>query len=187
MNNDPEMTNETQDKPENKTQTTGDEPVDDPRMSDPNQGDMPADMDGNNESNSQLPEQQVLPQPSEPGQMNEPSKPMAENQPEMVGTASKPDPVDTNPPQIFTREEITDLRSKWKDIQVQFIDSPCSAVEQGDTLVADVLERVKEAITHQQELLNKQWVNNDDVSTEELRVALRSYRMFLDRLLSLGE
>lgn len=83
----------------------------------------------------------------------------------------------------FSKAEIDDFRSRWNAIQVQFVDSPCSAVEQGDTLVAEILERVKQAISNQQQSLNKQWINHDDISTEELRLTLQNYRSFLDYLL----
>lgn len=89
------------------------------------------------------------------------------------------------PNQWLSDEEVEEYRSRWNDIQVQFVDSPCSAVEQGDTLVAETLERVKQAMSDHQNSLNQQWLNHDDISTEELRLTLQNYRAFLDHILKI--
>ncbi len=86
---------------------------------------------------------------------------------------------------LFVSNEVDEMHTRWTDIQVQFVDSPCSAVEQGDALVAEIVERIKQTITDQQDALNKMWLNHDDISTEELRVTLLQYRSFLNRLLKL--
>ncbi len=96
----------------------------------------------------------------------------------------------TNPPQEnleswFITNEVQEMKARWNDIQVQFVESPCSAVEQGDALVAEIVERIKQTITDHQDALNKMWLNHDDISTEELRQTLLNYRAFLDRLLKL--
>lgn len=85
----------------------------------------------------------------------------------------------------LTKVEADEMRTRWNAIQFQFVDSPCSAVEQGDTLVAEVIERITQTLSDLQNSLNKQWINHDDVSTEELRHTLQNYRSVLDRLLSL--
>lgn len=85
----------------------------------------------------------------------------------------------------LAREDVEELRSHWDAIQVQFVDSPCSAVEQGDALVAETVERIKQAISGQQNNLNQQWLNHDDITTEELRITLQNYRTFLNHLLNL--
>ncbi len=85
----------------------------------------------------------------------------------------------------FTREDVEDLQSRWNTIQVQFIDSPCSAVEQGEALLAETLERIKQVMSDRQNSLGKKWLNNDNISTEELRTALLNYRAFLNWLLGI--
>lgn len=85
----------------------------------------------------------------------------------------------------LAREEVEELRSHWDAIQVQFVDSPCSAVEQGDALVAETVDRIKQAISDQQNNLNQQWLNHDDITTEELRITLQNYRTYLNHLLNL--
>jgi hypothetical protein len=78
-----------------------------------------------------------------------------------------------------------ELRSRWESVQASFVDEPRSAVEQADGLVAEVLQDLARSFTKQRESLEKEWQLGDDVSTEELRQALRHYRSFFDRLLSL--
>ena len=76
------------------------------------------------------------------------------------------------------------FRSSWEEIQASFVDRPQEAVEKADALVADVMQRVTASLTKERERLEGQWAQGDDVSTEDLRVALTRYRTFFDRLLS---
>ncbi len=88
--------------------------------------------------------------------------------------------------ETWLAKNVTDeMRSRWNSIQVQFVDSPCTAVEQGDALVAEVMERFDQILTEKQNALNQQWLNHDDITTEELRITLQNYRSFLDHLLKL--
>ena len=53
-----------------------------------------------------------------------------------------------------------------------------------DELVAQVMQRVAEGFATERERLERQWGRDEDVSTEDLRVALQRYRSFFRRLLS---
>jgi hypothetical protein len=74
--------------------------------------------------------------------------------------------------------------SRWQEIQASFVDQPRQAVEQADGLVADLMQRLAASFSREREKLEGQWDSGDDVSTEDLRVALTRYRSFFDRLLS---
>jgi hypothetical protein len=74
--------------------------------------------------------------------------------------------------------------SRWQEIQASFVDQPRQAVEQADGLVADLMQRLAASFSQEREKLEGQWDSGDDVSTEDLRVALTRYRSFFDRLLS---
>jgi hypothetical protein len=65
-----------------------------------------------------------------------------------------------------------------------FVDEPRRAVEQADALVADLMQRLASVFSDERKSLEGQWDRGDDVSTEDLRVALQRYRSFFDRLLS---
>jgi hypothetical protein len=87
-------------------------------------------------------------------------------------------------PALFAAEESKDLRAKWDAIQVGFVDEPRHAVERADSLVAAAMKRLAEMFAQEREQLEGQWDRGDSVSTEELRLALRRYRAFFGRLLS---
>ncbi len=74
--------------------------------------------------------------------------------------------------------------AQWSDIQAHFVDQPRQAVKQADGLVVDIMQRVTAGFSHERERLEAQWEQGDDVSTEDLRVALTRYRSFFDRLIS---
>jgi hypothetical protein len=82
------------------------------------------------------------------------------------------------------RNESEELKSHWTSIQAQFVDQPCTSIEQADALITDAIERMSKALGIQQSQLRERWLNHDDVSTEELRLTLQEYRTFLNNLLS---
>jgi hypothetical protein len=86
---------------------------------------------------------------------------------------------------LFSDSETGEFRSHWSTIQTGFVDEPRRAVEDADKLVAAVLQRLAEGFANDRLGLEKQWVRDDNVSTEDLRVALQRYRSFFDRLLKL--
>jgi hypothetical protein len=86
---------------------------------------------------------------------------------------------------LFSPDEASNLRGQWDSIQVGFVDEPRQAVEKADALVAGAMKRLAEMFAAERERLEKQWDRGDSVSTEELRVALRRYRAFFGRLLSI--
>ena len=59
------------------------------------------------------------------------------------------------------------------------------AVEQTDSLVAGAMKRLAETFAEERARLESQWDRGDNVSTEDLRVALQRYRSFFGRLLSM--
>lgn len=85
---------------------------------------------------------------------------------------------------LISNTELENLRTRWKEIQTNFVDEPRKAVEQADGLVASAMKRLAEVFAEERSILEKQWDRGDDVSTEDLRVALQRYRTFFDRLLS---
>jgi hypothetical protein len=90
---------------------------------------------------------------------------------------------ETNLP-LFAQNDTQDFRSRWEKIQIGFVDEPRSAVEQADELVASAIKRLAEVFAAERQKLEAEWDKTDNVSTEDLRIALRRYRSFFDRLLS---
>ena len=88
------------------------------------------------------------------------------------------------PGQLFPDNELNDFRARWDKAQIGFVDEPRAAVEQADSLVATVVKRIAEQFAAERAELEHQWDRGDNVSTEDLRQALRRYRSFFDRLLA---
>ena len=91
----------------------------------------------------------------------------------------------SEPMPLFSEPEMADFRSQWSKIQTGFVDEPRRTVEDADKLVASVMQRLAEGFANERSGLEKQWDRGDNVSTEDLRVALQRYRSFFDRLLKL--
>jgi hypothetical protein len=91
---------------------------------------------------------------------------------------------DEAPTPLFASQESDDFRHRWSDIQTGFVDEPRQAVERADELVASAIKRLAEIFADERASLEEQWARGGDASTEDLRLALRRYRAFFDRLLS---
>lgn len=89
------------------------------------------------------------------------------------------------PTPLFPDAERQDLKNSWERIQVGFVDEPRSAVEQADSLVASAMKRLAEVFAQERSNLEQQWGRGDNVSTEDLRLALQRYRSFFHRLLAI--
>ena len=97
--------------------------------------------------------------------------------------ASNQNLTDTTTP-LFRDNEINDYRSRWGTVQADFVDDPRHAVQEADQLVTSVMQRLAEGFANERSSLEKQWDGGDNVSTEDLRVALQRYRAFFGRLLN---
>jgi len=86
---------------------------------------------------------------------------------------------------LFPENESRDFHKRWTDIQTAFVDEPRQAVERADELVAEVIKRLADSFARERSQLEGQWGRGDNVSTEDLRVALQRYRAFFDRLLNI--
>jgi hypothetical protein len=100
-----------------------------------------------------------------------------------AGAATAP-AIDEQAAPLFSPEEAKDFRARWDAIQVSFVDEPRRAVEQADSLVEVAMKRLAEMFTAESAKLEGQWDRGDNVSTEDLRLALRRYRSFFGRLLA---
>ena len=86
---------------------------------------------------------------------------------------------------LFQPSELTDLRSRWDQIQTRFVDEPRKAVSDADALVTAATNSLAQAFAAERSMLEQQWDRGDSVSTEDLRVALQRYRSFFNRVLSI--
>ena len=86
---------------------------------------------------------------------------------------------------LFESTETETFRSRWHTIQTQFVDEPRRSVEQADELVAATMKRLAEVFASERQNLEREWDRGEDISTEDLRIALQRYRSFFERLLAL--
>jgi hypothetical protein len=98
-------------------------------------------------------------------------------------TAGEPDAESLDP--LFAADEAQDYRNRWIAIQGSFVDDPSGAVRAGDELVAQVMSELANSFANQRHRFESQLGASGPGNTEDLRVALRSYRSFFERLLSL--
>ena len=83
---------------------------------------------------------------------------------------------------LLNLDESEQLHTRWNAIQVGFVDEPRSAVQQADALVSEVIEKITQIFASEHGLLESQWKEGNNVSTEDLRKALQHYRSFFNRL-----
>jgi hypothetical protein len=103
---------------------------------------------------------------------------------EQRDTATTTADVGDESPELLPRDENAEFQRRWEEIQTGFVDEPRQTVEQADELVAHVMKRLAEGFATERENLEGQWGRGEDVSTEDLRIALQRYRSFFQRLLS---
>jgi hypothetical protein len=104
-----------------------------------------------------------------------------------TGAARRPDAAMAGEPPsapLVSQEESGDFRRRWEEIQTRFVDEPQRAVEEADALIAACMQQLADGFARERERLEGQWSRGEDVSTEDLRVALQRYRSFFQRLLS---
>ncbi|WP_199812293.1 hypothetical protein [Streptomyces bikiniensis] len=87
-------------------------------------------------------------------------------------------------PDLLGKADGDAYRERWREIQGRFVDDPREAVHSADELVADVMKTLAEAFADHKHTLEGQWSEGRDADTEDLRVALREYRSFFNRLLT---
>src|SRR5438046_3020892 len=85
---------------------------------------------------------------------------------------------------LFLSNDADDFRRRWQEIQASFVDEPKPSVEKADQLVASVIQKLAQVYADERSQLEEDWSQGSEVSTEDLRQALRRYRSFFDRLLS---
>jgi hypothetical protein len=96
--------------------------------------------------------------------------------------AKRSDRDDLEP--LLPTDVAEDFRRGWDAVQIGFVDDPRQAVRNADELVNRVLRSLSETFTGERSRVEAQVAQADPISTEDLRVAMRRYRSFLHRLLS---
>jgi hypothetical protein len=86
---------------------------------------------------------------------------------------------------LFPTEQCQSLGDEWQAIQAGFVDAPRQSVQRADALVKKTVDILQTRFSAMHNCLEQNWEKDNDVSTEDLRLALQNYRSFFQRLLSL--
>ena len=85
---------------------------------------------------------------------------------------------------LLEEGEADAFRHRWSEVQARFVDDPQAAVRDGDRLVAELLQALAARFAAHKDGLESSWRGGGEADTEQLRLALQSYRSFFQRLLS---
>jgi hypothetical protein len=99
-------------------------------------------------------------------------------------TEAEPSSGPPTSPSLFADTDLLGLRSRWDNVQAAFVDNPEECVKRADTLVAEVVDQLTTGFADARARLEAQWARGEKGSTEDLRIALKRYRDFFRRLLS---
>jgi len=85
---------------------------------------------------------------------------------------------------LFADDQLAGLTARWDNVQAGFVDDPRDCVQKADGLVSDVVKQLTAGFADARTRLEEQWARGEEASTEDLRVALKQYREFFQRLLA---
>jgi hypothetical protein len=102
-------------------------------------------------------------------------------------TESPAQSTDSGTDESLFGDLLSGLQSRWDDVQASFVDDPRQCVQKADRLVSDVVDRLTAGFAQARSRLEEQWARGEDASTEDLRQALKRYREFFHRLLSVED
>jgi hypothetical protein len=86
--------------------------------------------------------------------------------------------------ELFVVDDLSGLKARWTEVQAAFVDDPRECVQKADGLVSDVVDKLTAGFAQARSRLEEQWDRGEEVSTEDLRIALKRYREFFERLLA---
>lgn len=120
--------------------------------------------------------------PGEPGARNGFGDPPEPDLPEP--TPHQPDGAAETPIALWSDASADRMREQWRDLQVRFIDDPAAAVAGAKALVTDAVQELADTLLAAQDELDP-FRGAENADTEAMRLAMRRYREFLDRVLAL--
>lgn len=131
-----------------------------------------------------IPEEQPAPSPPSEDSLSAQDERLIEEEPEAANVPPTTGAEPSADELLFASDNLSVLRSRWDDVQTAFVDDPTKCVQEADALVAEVVDQLAAGFSDARSRLESQWARGEDVSTEDLRLALRRYREFFERLLA---
>ncbi|MGV0836533.1 hypothetical protein [Mycolicibacterium thermoresistibile] len=125
--------------------------------------------------------------PAQPGAAPEPTGGQMHSPPQSAPPPGATDTARADSDESLFGDLLSGLRSRWDEVQAGFVDDPQQCVQQADRLVSDVVDRVTARFEEARTRLEAQWARGEQASTEDLRLALKRYRTFFQRLLAMDD
>ncbi|HWI82266.1 hypothetical protein [Ramlibacter sp.] len=144
----------------------------------PDQRQRAPDQRADERASQELRAEQAMRPPQHEVRMDGELRPMGDGP---VGQAGGPRHEEQLAP-LFLPTIAQSFRQQWDDVQIGFVDDPQQAVRRADELVAQVMKNLAETFADERAAIEGEVGQGD---TEHLRMALRRYRSFFQRLLSL--
>ncbi|MDQ2707930.1 MAG: hypothetical protein M3Z25_09960 [Actinomycetota bacterium] len=85
---------------------------------------------------------------------------------------------------LIPADRAGNYQTRWTELKGEFVDEPRRAVRGANELVGEVLDELEGLFKRQREDIERD-LDNDQASTEDLRLAMGRYRSFFDRLLTI--
>ena len=82
----------------------------------------------------------------------------------------------------WTTGAAEDMRARWQELQLRFVDDPGGVAGEARVLVAEAVQGLTNALAEEQRQLDS-WNPDEGGDTEQLRVIVQRYRDFFDRML----
>jgi hypothetical protein len=112
-----------------------------------------------------------------------------------AGRRAGPEPITAGPPlrpgdinqiqiAFWDDEAVAHYRSAWHEVKGEFVDDPVTALTRAHDLLTEAVNELTEALLAERDELDPLRATATP-DTESMRMAMRGYREFLDRILAL--
>ena len=108
----------------------------------------------------------------------------AEQAPAATGTPKRPGDVTDHAITFWSESASEQFRADWHEVKAQFVDDPVAALTRAHDLLTEAVHELTESMLAERDDLDPlRGAAKPD--TESMRMAMRGYREFLDRILAL--
>lgn len=102
-----------------------------------------------------------------------------------VETEKRPGSMDQGEGEALLKgSDASRFHDRWVAIQAAFVDEPRKAVKDAQQLLEEVFQALNSAFSKGRDDLEAQWERSGEASTEDLRQAVRRYKVLFERLLA---
>ena len=102
------------------------------------------------------------------------------------------EPVQTGPSEeeqleAARKRHVEELQQRWLITQAQLLDDPRDAVREAGLLIGDAMQFVTTTFTEHRDRIEREWKDNAEMNTDELRAIMRRYRNLFQYVLSASQ